>query len=47
MTEMIKEFTSIDGRGLKLRDVLIGVAGALFIYGASWALVLIDVAIRG
>ncbi len=47
MTEIIKEFLTIDGEQIRTRQILIGVAGALGAYAAIWGLFILDLAIRG
>lgn len=47
MTEIIKEFLTIDGEQIRAREILIGVAGALGVYAAIWGLFILDLAIRG
>lgn len=47
MTEIIKEFLTIDGEQIRAREILIGVASALGAYAAIWGLFILDLAIRG
>lgn len=47
MTEIIKEFLTIDGEPIRARQILIGIAGALGAYAAIWGLFILDLAIRG
>lgn len=47
MTEIIKEFLTIDGEQIRAHEILIGVAGALGAYAAIWGLFILDLAIRG
>lgn len=47
MTEIFKEFLTIDGEQIRARQILIGVAGALGAYAAIWGLFILDLAIRG
>lgn len=47
MTEIIKEFLTINGEQIRARQILIGIAGALGAYAAIWGLFILDLAIRG
>lgn len=47
MTEIIKEFLTIDGEQIRARDILIGIVGLATMYAMVWGLFILDLAIRG
>lgn len=45
--ELYREYISVSDEPITLREILIGVAGALGVYAAIWGLFILDLAIRG